>query len=658
MCFHNSLSLNCYSLSSGAINVTSAEDVQKLSQQFGSVKNYKSSFKNAFPVLDRDEAVTKASQFLIGVKTEDEVRQKQSIVAILGCSGSGKTTFLHYALQKLCCENANYVPIFVSFQDFSGILWSEWKEITSDKPDELCRCFVRRILYSYFTISTEWSVFNDLLGEISITLLDLLKALHADRMETALCADKMKKPIFLLAIDGITRLGESASKVLRALFLTIDAFTRGDFYLKIIMTTSDGGIIYKQFNANFEISNGVCTSTTLSSRVVHWLELPPLSFDKTFDAFKSELRWADDTCKKKLESLRLAIAICVGHPRSLLLLLSVISEYSDQTVWFWIRLLSDLMVGKFLGDIPDQDLIHCLADCITSTKVGENTTTTSNKTYGYWLRRCSIVNSPIQNGLFIPRVPPLLLYPLYMQVPLQRMINTTDVQKEVCQLSITLWNLYEHLFKCIEHRTWETFLSYYFLIRLWAHVASAHRNKFPVSDNITNIKLSQLLETHVIYGGDLNLTIGVHKSMQTFISDSYCSNIWSSVEDFQPCTFTNNQPGFDILCKFMDKLALIENKWSDYKTIDAKFPEGEIQNKLELTINELKKISWREEDTIWIAALWRDIEVSLDEIERIVTNSRFKGRVVILNKEALKLWFGPMFESMPAFYLSMSDYLP
>ncbi|KAL5463412.1 hypothetical protein EMCRGX_G032306 [Ephydatia muelleri] len=38
------------------------------------------------------------------------------------------------------------------------------------------------------------------------SVLDLLKALHADRMETALCADKMKKPIFLLAIDGITRL--------------------------------------------------------------------------------------------------------------------------------------------------------------------------------------------------------------------------------------------------------------------------------------------------------------------------------------------------------------------------------------------------------------------------------------------------------------------
>ena len=134
----------------------------------GSVINYKSSLKNALPVLDRDEAVAKASQFLFD---SHESRLMQSIVATLGSPGSGKTTFLHcYALHKLCCENADYVPIFVSFNDFSGIQWSEWEEIT-DKPDELCRCFVRRILYSYSTISTEWSVFIHLLGEISITLL-------------------------------------------------------------------------------------------------------------------------------------------------------------------------------------------------------------------------------------------------------------------------------------------------------------------------------------------------------------------------------------------------------------------------------------------------------------------------------------------------------
>ena len=143
---------------------------------------------------------------------------------------------------------------------------------------------------------------------------------------------------------------------------------------------------------------------------------------------------------------------------------------------------------------------------------------------------------------------------------------------------------------------------------MWAHVASAHRNKFPVSDNTTKIKLLQLFGTHVIYGGDLNLTIGVHKSMQTLISDLNCSDIWSSVQDFQPCTFKSNQPGFDVLCKFGDKLALIENKWSDNKTIGAKFSEGEIQSKLELIISELKKISWQE-DTIWIAAVWRDVNI-------------------------------------------------
>ena len=111
MCFHNS---NCYSLSSGAINVTCAEDVQKLSQRFGSDKNYKSSLKNAIPILDRDEAVAKAYECLIGVKTGYEIRQKQSIVATLGSPGSGKTTFLHYALDKLCCQKISHCHISLS----------------------------------------------------------------------------------------------------------------------------------------------------------------------------------------------------------------------------------------------------------------------------------------------------------------------------------------------------------------------------------------------------------------------------------------------------------------------------------------------------------------------------------------------------------------
>ena len=79
--------------------------------------------------------------------------------------------------------------------------------------------------------------------------------------------------------------------------------------------------------------------------------------------------------------------------------------------------------------------------------------------------------------------------------------------------------MYESLFTVIERRSWETFTAQYFLLQLWAHVASDDPNKFPVSNNITNVKLSVLLciDSDDIYGGDVDLNIGVHNSMKTAV---------------------------------------------------------------------------------------------------------------------------------------------
>ena len=48
----------------------------------------------------------------------------------------------------------------------------------------------------------------------------------------------------------------------------------------------------------------------------------------------------------------------------------------------------------------------------------------------------------------------------------------------------------------------------------------------------------------------------------------------------------------------------------------------------------------------------------MDEIQSSAKQMEFKGRVVVLNKEDLTRFFGPMFESMPALNLSLFESLP
>ena len=158
--------------------------------------------------------------------------------------------------------------------------------------------------------------------------------------------------------------------------------------------------------------------------------------------------------------------------------------------------------------------------------------------------------------------------------------------------------IYESLFTVIEHRSWETFIAWYFLLRLWAHVASDNPNKFPVSNNITNVKLSVLLckDSDDIYGGDVDLNIGVHNSMKTASRKTKCSNeTLRSVADFQPCTLSHSQPGFDILCKLGEYIVLIENKESDEGTVGAKLTIDDILEKLKQTQKAFKSIDWPEE---------------------------------------------------------------
>ena len=174
------------------------------------------------------------------------------------------------------------------------------------------------------------------------------------------------------------------------------------------------------------------------------------------------------------------------------------------------------MTDGYLGDMPLNNLVCCLAASITSQYVGECKETSNGCTYGFWLSQGSIINSTIQNETFIPLVSPLLLHRLFMKHKSRSPVTGNEKERRLCAL---LHCIYESLFTVIERRSWETFTAQYFLLRLWAHVASDDPNKFPVSNNITNVKLSVLLciDSDDIYGGDVDLNIGVHNSMKTAV---------------------------------------------------------------------------------------------------------------------------------------------
>ena len=48
----------------------------------------------------------------------------------------------------------------------------------------------------------------------------------------------------------------------------------------------------------------------------------------------------------------------------------------------------------------------------------------------------------------------------------------------------------------------------------------------------------------------------------------------------------------------------------------------------------------------------------MKNIKKCVQEAGFGRHVIILNKEALKSWLGPMFDSMPALNLSLHDVMP
>ena len=355
------------------------------------------------------------------------------------------------------------------------------------------------------------------------------------------------------------------------------------------MTTLDGQLLFKQFNHKFRVlENGICQSETRSSRAIHWVKLPSLPFDRTYAEFITLLKWTDP---KSQAHLRVAIAMCVGHPRSLNMLCDVIISHPDETeVWMWIKHLSTFINKDYM---PLKDLVCCLAASITSQNVGKLKETSKEHTYGFWLSRGSIT---IQNETFIPLVSPLLLHRLFTNH--KSLHPVSDNEREEYQLCTLFHCIYESLFTVIERRSWETFTSQYFLLRLWAHVASNYPNMFPVSNNITNVKLSVLLniKSDYIYGGDVDLNIGVHNSIRTAIYKTHCNNeTWRSVVDFQLCTFSHNQPGFDVLCKFGEYLVLMENKWSDESTVDAKFTINDMLLKLKHTQEIFESIGWPEE---------------------------------------------------------------
>ena len=241
-----------------------------------------------------------------------------------------------------------------------------------------------------------------------------------------------------------------------------------------------------------------------------------------------------------------------------------------------------------------------------------------------------IVNSITQNSEFVPRVAPLLLHGLYK--------NMNPKDKELHLLSVQLHYMFDDVFNCTEHRSWETFMSRYFLLRLWGHVEVFKWKNNISSENVTTtVHLSQLFNVdNDNCGLHLPMSVGVHQSLTTCIQDSNLESCWSSVEDFQPCTFSTNQPGIDILCKIGNTLVLFKNKCSGLLSTTS-LKVSELKDKLIFTTKKkLGKIGWQEGQTAWVAALWRSNIPKMKNILKCVQEAGFGGHVIILNKEALK----------------------
>ena len=109
----------------------------------------------------------------------NHVKSRQAFIDTLGAPGSGKTTFLHYVMNKLPIQAL--VPLFVTFNGTTALLHSEYEELQDDKKNY--NCTIRRILFSYFcdTNVTSWGMFCKQLGEISIDMNCLFLALHHDQ---------------------------------------------------------------------------------------------------------------------------------------------------------------------------------------------------------------------------------------------------------------------------------------------------------------------------------------------------------------------------------------------------------------------------------------------------------------------------------------------
>ena len=603
--------------------------------------------QQALPMIDREGSLTFLKSYVDPNRFESkELKQRLSFVATLGAPGSGKTTFLKFGLEQLRLSFPTIVPLYVSFNDSTSILPIELTELKEDR-DISCNCFVRRILYSYYCWgTTSWELFANVIGNISITLDELFDALRKDYMKK----NPNHLPSFVLGVDEIMKLDQckTFSLVLRKFCNQIDQYSKKHF-LKVIITTLDGYVLFEQFNTRFRVlSNGICMSLTQSNREINWISLSPLSFDPTFTAFK-EITSFD---KDRLKHVGVAVAVCAGHPRSLTRLYQIISANKDMTVWQWISLL-DLT----LPEISPKKFMCCLAVCLTNTEVSEQTITYHGMTFGNMLSLGYIVNSITQNTKFVPRVPPLLLHRLYSKYALR--VPKNHEEKELYRLCLQLHHIYDDVLKLIEHRSWETFICRYFLLRLWGHV-EVYKWKNKISENVTTtIRLSNLfsVEREDIYGTDILLTIGVHRSLRTCIHNSSLTSCWRNVKDFQPCTFTTNQSGFDILCKMANDLMLLEIKWSDLKSM-TQFNVADLKAKLILTKQELEKIKWPENRTVYVVAAWRSKIPGREKIKHCVKEAKFSGHVIILKKEAINSWLGPMFDSMPALNLSLYDIMP